>query len=77
MKIVVIGDVHSNLPALEAVMKEIRENIKPDAIFFSGDAVGYGPWPGETIDILKENVDFGVLGNHDAGIVGKTDINDY
>jgi len=77
MKIVVIGDVHSNLPALEAVMKEIKENIKPDAIFFAGDAVGYGPWPGETIDILKENVDFGVLGNHDAGIVGKTDINDY
>ena len=77
MKIVVIGDVHSNLPALEAVMKEIKENIKPDVILFSGDAVGYGPWPGETIDILKENVDFGVLGNHDAGIVGKTDINDY
>ena len=77
MKIVVLGDVHSNLPALEAVMKEIRENIRPDLILFSGDAVGYGPWPGETIDILKEVVDFGVLGNHDAGIVGKTDINDY
>ena len=77
MKIVVLGDVHSNLPALEAVLKEIKENIKPDAILFSGDAVGYGPWPGETIDILKENVDFGVLGNHDAGIVGKTNINDY
>ena len=77
MKFVVLGDVHSNLPALEAVIKEIKEKIKPDAVFFSGDAVGYGPWPGETIDILKDFVTAGVLGNHDAGIVGKTDINDY
>jgi diadenosine tetraphosphatase ApaH/serine/threonine PP2A family protein phosphatase len=76
MKIAVIGDIHSNLPALEAVMKKIKE-LSVDAIFFAGDAVGYGPWPGETIDILKENVTAGVLGNHDAGIVGKTDISDY
>ena len=55
MKIVVLGDVHSNLPALEAVMREIKENIKPDLILFSGDAVGYGPWPGETIDSLRSN----------------------
>lgn len=77
MKIVVIGDVHSNLPALEAVMKMIKTEIKPDAVFFAGDAVGYGPWPGETIDLLKDFVAAGVLGNHDAGIVGKTDITDY
>jgi diadenosine tetraphosphatase ApaH/serine/threonine PP2A family protein phosphatase len=76
MRIAVLGDIHSNLPALEAVMKEIK-NMSVDAVFFSGDAVGYGPWPGETIDILKENVTAGVLGNHDAGIVGKTDITDY
>ncbi|MDX9805823.1 MAG: metallophosphoesterase family protein [bacterium] len=76
MRIAVLGDIHSNLPALEAVMKEIK-NMSVDAVFFSGDAVGYGPWPGETIDILRENVTAGVLGNHDAGIVGKTDITDY
>ncbi|MGI6394048.1 MAG: metallophosphoesterase family protein [bacterium] len=76
MKIAVLGDVHSNLPALEAVMKKIKD-LSVEAIFFLGDAVGYGPWPGETIDILKENVAAGVLGNHDAGIVDKTDISDY
>lgn len=76
MKIAILGDIHSNLPALEAVMKEIK-NISVDAVFFAGDAVGYGPWPGETIDILRETVVAGVLGNHDAGIVGKTDISDY
>lgn len=65
------------MPALEAVMKEIRENVSPDAIFFAGDAVGYGPWPGETIEILQDVVTAGVLGNHDAGIVGKTNIADY
>lgn len=76
MKIGILGDTHSNLPALEAVMKKVKE-LSLDAVFFSGDAVGYGPWPGETIDILKENVRAGVLGNHDAGVVGKTDITDY
>lgn len=76
MKIAVLGDIHSNLPALEAVMKEIK-NLSPDAVFFSGDAVGYGPWPGETLDLLRETVTAGVLGNHDAAVVGKTDVSDY
>ncbi len=70
------GDVHSNFPALEAVVKEIKK-ISPDGIYFLGDAVGYGPWPKETLDQLKEIVTEGVLGNHDAGVVGKTDISDY
>jgi diadenosine tetraphosphatase ApaH/serine/threonine PP2A family protein phosphatase len=76
MKIALFGDVHSNLPALEAVAKEI-ERISPDAVYFLGDAVGYGPWPKETLDLLKKIVTEGVLGNHDAGVVGKTDISDY
>ncbi|HDT11333.1 MAG TPA: metallophosphatase family protein, partial [bacterium] len=40
MIIALLGDVHSNFPALEAVAKEIKA-ISPDAVYFLGDAVGY------------------------------------
>ena len=43
MRIAVLSDVHGNLPALEAVL----EQIKPyDAVWQLGDVVGYGPQPG-------------------------------
>jgi len=76
MIIALLGDVHSNFVALEAVVKKIKD-ISPDAVYFLGDAVGYGPWPKETLEMLKGIVTEGVLGNHDAGVVGKTDISDY
>lgn len=77
MKIVILCDIHGNLPALEAVMREVRHNISPDAVFFGGDVVGYGPWPGETIDMVRDVMTAGVLGNHDAGVIGKVDATDY
>jgi predicted phosphodiesterase len=76
MLIALISDIHSNLPALEAVLKRIKE-MRADAVFFTGDAVGYGPWPSESVSLLMENVSGGVFGNHDAGVIGKTDISNY
>lgn len=75
MRIVVIADVHSNLPALEAFIKRL-EGItpKPDRIYCAGDLVGYYPWPNECIEMIRDltegrtdlTVSFAcVRGNHD------------
>jgi 3',5'-cyclic AMP phosphodiesterase CpdA len=50
MRIAAIYDIHGNLPALEAVLEEIRrEDV--DGIVVGGDVVP-GPMPIETIDCL-------------------------
>ena len=64
MKLAFLGDIHGNLAALEAVLREVRK--KPvDAIFHVGDVVGYGPHPREVIDLLRREGIEGVRGNHD------------
>ncbi len=50
MRVAAIYDIHANLPALEAVLKEIRE-VKVDRIIIGGDVLP-GPLPEETIDSL-------------------------
>ncbi|HCU22199.1 MAG TPA: YfcE family phosphodiesterase, partial [Candidatus Atribacteria bacterium] len=44
MKIAVFSDIHSNLPALQAVLQDI-ENHQPDKMICLGDLVGYAPFP--------------------------------
>lgn len=76
MLIALISDIHSNVIALEAVLKKIKE-LGAERTYFLGDAVGYGPWPRESVELLMENCYAGVLGNHDAGVVKKIDISNY
>ncbi len=76
MRIAIISDIHSNLPALESVLQRIRE-LKADAIYCLGDIVGYGPFPNETIDLVRQHCSFIVKGNHDAGVLGETDIDHF
>jgi predicted phosphodiesterase len=73
MLIALISDIHGNLPALEAVFKQI-DAAKPDLILSLGDVVGYGPKPAECIDFLRSRSIQNLLGNHDAGVVGKQDL---
>jgi predicted phosphodiesterase len=66
MRIVVITDVHANLPALKAALESIRAEGY-DALFHTGDAIGIGPHPAECLDLLLNtpNIRF-VIGNHEA-----------
>lgn len=65
MRIAVITDVHANLPALRAALAEIRR-IGVDALYHTGDAVGIGPQPAETLELLLSQPDVRlVMGNHD------------
>ena len=51
MKIAVITDVHGNLPALQVALSAIQRE-DADAIFYTGDAIGIGPFPAECLELL-------------------------
>jgi predicted phosphodiesterase len=60
----VISDIHSNLEALTAVLADIeKRGIR--TIYCLGDVIGYGPDPGECLDLIIEKTKWCVLGNHD------------
>lgn len=69
MRVAILGDVHSNRGALEAVLADARNN-RVDRFLQVGDVVGYGPDPAFCIDRLTEIEASICLGNHDAAAVG-------
>ncbi len=72
-RLVVLSDIHGNLHALDAVLAAIDE-IGPDALVCLGDVVGYGAFPNECIDRLRERAIPTLAGNHDQAAVGLTPI---
>jgi predicted phosphodiesterase len=67
MRYVLLGDVHGNLPALEAVLADAATR-DADAAFHLGDLVGYAPWPGEVVELLRAQGIAGVAGNYDSTV---------
>lgn len=66
VRFAVITDVHANLPALDAALAAI-DAAGGDFIVHTGDAIGIGPYPAETLDRLLGRSDIRFLmGNHDA-----------
>ena len=62
MKVAALYDIHGNLPALDAVLAKVEDEL----ILVGGDAV-MGPWPSETLERLRslgERVRF-IRGNAD------------
>lgn len=67
MRFAVIGDIHSNICALESVMEDIK--IKDvDFILCTGDMVGYAPFPNEGIDFIRKSNVLSIQGNYDKAI---------
>jgi predicted phosphodiesterase len=66
MKYALISDVHSNLPALEAVLEAIDRRDDVDAVYHLGDLVGYAPWPNEVVALVKERGITSIAGNYDS-----------
>ena len=74
MKVVILSDVHANLPALEAVLEDVARTAPGAPIWHCGDVVGYGASPNEVIAELQRVGATGVMGNHDAAVLGELDV---
>lgn len=64
----VIADVHSNLPALEAVIAKLGR-LGPERILCAGDLVGYNAFPNEVIRLVRKHRVESILGNHDRAVI--------
>ena len=70
MNVVILSDVHANLPALEAVLDDVARTAPGAPIWHCGDVVGYGASPNEVITELQRVGATGVMGNHDLAALG-------
>ena len=68
MRYALISDIHANLPALEAVLRDIAAREGVAATYHLGDLVGYAPWPNEVVAALREAGIPGVAGNYDSTV---------
>ena len=73
MRLVLLSDIHANVTALQAVLKDIDSIGEFDAFALLGDFVNYGPRPNESIEISKQlpkPLLVNLWGNHEYSIFG-------
>lgn len=70
--ITVFGDIHANLPALEAVFVDITAR-QLDNLYCLGDLVGYGTFPNEVVQWIRERGIPTLMGNYDQGVGNDSD----
>ena len=75
MRVLIISDIHANLPAFETVMDDAKGDW--DYVWCLGDVVGYGPNPNECCDLLKSLPHLCLAGNHDWAALGRLDIRTF
>ena len=70
MRWALLADVHANLEALRAVLRDLED--WPDCrLICAGDIVGYGPDPQACIELLGERAAICVAGNHEGMVLGR------
>ena len=74
MRYAIIADIHANLAAFKAVLKDIERHGEVDEFWCLGDIVGYGPDPGQCLELLRRLRYVCVVGNHDLVAIGRLDL---
>jgi len=70
MGIAIFTDIHGNLEALEAILKDIKKKRrKIDAVYYLGDAISFGPNSSECLKLLQKYKVNCVIGNHEQRMV--------
>jgi diadenosine tetraphosphatase ApaH/serine/threonine PP2A family protein phosphatase len=82
MRYAFFSDIHGNLAALRAVFDDIEKVVATRGTpihqrWCLGDIVGYGPQPGECLQMVRRRCDVVIPGNHDWVAIGKLDIGDF
>ena len=76
MRAAVITDIHSNRPALEAVLAAI-DKADVEEIWCLGDVVGYGAEPDACTELVKGRADICLVGNHDLAVLDELDVSAF
>ena len=76
MQVAVLSDIHANLPALEAVLREAGE-VGAEELWCLGDVIGYGASPDECVALVAEHCDACLVGNHDLAVLGRLDASTF
>jgi len=77
MRYLILSDIHSNLEALDAVLRAAGAQ-KYDALLMLGDLVGYGADPNAVVERIRAlNPAAAVRGNHDKVACGLEDADDF
>ena len=66
-QIAILSDVHSNLPALTSVLREVGRS-GAESVVFLGDIVGYGVHPAECVEWVRKLGGRCLVGNHEAAL---------
>lgn len=70
MKLAAFSDVHSNLPALEAILEDIERLGGDIQIIVNGDFLNVGPFPRETLEMVRAIPNAKIIaGNHEGYIL--------
>src|SRR2546426_10248525 len=77
MRVLIISDIHANLAALEAVLREAEGGGAIDTVWSLGDSVGYGPQPSECVARLRQVNALMVAGNHERAATGAISTDDF
>ena len=76
MRVAVLSDVHSNLPALEAVLAAV-DAVGVDEVWCLGDVVGYGAQPDTCAELIRERCEVCLVGNHDLAVLERIDVSSF
>jgi len=71
-RITIFGDIHGNLPALEAVFQDMEARGLTD-LYCLGDLVGYGTFPNEVVNLIRQRGIPTLMGNYDQGVGNNSD----
>ncbi len=67
MRVALLSDIHANEPALQTVLSDLAEE-PVDLLVCVGDIVGYGPDPKACVELVRDQVDVCIAGNHDREV---------
>lgn len=68
MRLAIVSDIHGNLPALEAALRDLAQ-VQPDRVYVNGDVVNRGPQSKECLDRVRALGWPVILGNHEEYVL--------
>ena len=76
MRYAIVSDIHANLEALRAVLKDIKSQ-RVDKVICLGDIVGYYADPNTCTELCRNSGFICIRGNHDDAAIELCDIDDF